>query len=297
MNYWERHIGDYARDTGHLSIMEHGVYTILLDRYYATERPIPADQAHRIARARTEEERAAVDSVLEEFFTLQDGHWINNRCEEVIEEYREGAPAREVKRQNAAERQRRARERRGALFNELAAHGIHPDWNATTAELKTLLNSVKSQPVTQPVTRDVTATRHQTPDTSNNSTLCASSSDDESGAGPTRSTPGDVAYWRPTPEQLNPRIVMAGIPVPEPPDIARMLQAFQDYHSGRHYTEGQCYQKFVNWIQRERINEKPSTGSRHHRPLGFATGDAIGDDWLAAERQREASPGIVSGLD
>lgn len=27
MNYYERHLGDYARDTGHLSIMEHGVYT------------------------------------------------------------------------------------------------------------------------------------------------------------------------------------------------------------------------------------------------------------------------------
>jgi uncharacterized protein YdaU (DUF1376 family) len=51
MNYYERHLGDYAKDTGHLSLLEHGVYTLLLDRYYATESGIPEDQGHRIARA------------------------------------------------------------------------------------------------------------------------------------------------------------------------------------------------------------------------------------------------------
>lgn len=84
MNYWERHIGDYARDTAHLSLLEHGVYTILLDRYYATEEGIPADQAHRLARARTDDERAAVDAVLAEFFRLVDGLWINRRVEEEV---------------------------------------------------------------------------------------------------------------------------------------------------------------------------------------------------------------------
>lgn len=84
MNYWERHIGDYARDTAHLSLLEHGVYTILLDRYYATEQGIPADQAHRLARARADEERAAVDAVLSEFFQLVDGRWVNRRVEEEI---------------------------------------------------------------------------------------------------------------------------------------------------------------------------------------------------------------------
>ena len=59
MNYWERHIGDYARDAGHLSMLEHGAYTLLLDRYYSTEQPIPKDQAHRICRARTRDEKLA----------------------------------------------------------------------------------------------------------------------------------------------------------------------------------------------------------------------------------------------
>lgn len=85
MNYYERHLGDYAKDTAHLSMIEHGAYSLLLDRYYATEAGIPADQAHRVARARTKEERDAVDAVLQEFFRLENGVWLKERCEEEIE--------------------------------------------------------------------------------------------------------------------------------------------------------------------------------------------------------------------
>ena len=80
MNYYERHLGDYARDAGHLTMIEHGAYTLLLDRYYTTEQGIPADQAHRVCRARTREEKEAVDTVLAEFFTLTDGVWVNGRA-------------------------------------------------------------------------------------------------------------------------------------------------------------------------------------------------------------------------
>jgi uncharacterized protein YdaU (DUF1376 family) len=90
MNYYERHLGDYAKDTAHLSMLEHGAYNLLLDRYYATESGIPADQIYRIARAKNRAERSAVDAVLREFFALQGGVWIKNRCEEEIS----GAKAR-----------------------------------------------------------------------------------------------------------------------------------------------------------------------------------------------------------
>lgn len=85
MNYYERHLGDYARDTAHLSLLEHGVYTLLLDRYYATEAGIPDAQKYRLARARSEDERAAVDAVLAEFFALADGVWTQGRVEGEIE--------------------------------------------------------------------------------------------------------------------------------------------------------------------------------------------------------------------
>lgn len=85
MNYWERHIGDYARDAGHLTMLEHGAYTLLLDRYYSTEQAIPSDQAHRVCRARSREERAAVDAVLAEFFHLVNGAWVNGRASREVE--------------------------------------------------------------------------------------------------------------------------------------------------------------------------------------------------------------------
>lgn len=88
MNYYERHLGDYAKDTAHLSMLEHGAYTLLLDRYYATEQGIPEDQIYRVTRARTRKERSAVDAVLREFFSLNDSVWRKNRVEEGIESAR-----------------------------------------------------------------------------------------------------------------------------------------------------------------------------------------------------------------
>ena len=61
-------------------MLEHGAYCLLLDRVYATESGIPADQAHRLARAKSKDERAAVDAVLAEFFTLDSGCWTNGRA-------------------------------------------------------------------------------------------------------------------------------------------------------------------------------------------------------------------------
>lgn len=87
MNYYERHLGDYAKDAGHLSMAEHGAYTLLLDRYYSTELPIPAEQVYRVTHARSRAEKAAVDAVLDEFFTLIDGAWVNGRASLEIKKF------------------------------------------------------------------------------------------------------------------------------------------------------------------------------------------------------------------
>lgn len=88
MNYYSHHIGDYRRDTAHLSLLEHGVYRQLLDMYYLSETKIPAETevVYRRLCARTEDEKRAVDTVLGEFFKLEDG-WIQTRCDKVIAEY------------------------------------------------------------------------------------------------------------------------------------------------------------------------------------------------------------------
>lgn len=100
MNYYKRHLGDYARDTRHLTLAEHGAYTLLLDYYYATERPIPDDRCERIANAYADSERQAVRNVLREFFMQTDDGWRHERADAVIQE----AGSKSLKAKESAER-------------------------------------------------------------------------------------------------------------------------------------------------------------------------------------------------
>jgi uncharacterized protein YdaU (DUF1376 family) len=89
MNYYSHHIGDYLIDTAHLSILEDGVYRRLMDRYYTTEAPLTDDEAalFRVIRARSEDEKEAVRSVLSEFFKLTEAGWTHKRCDLEIAAY------------------------------------------------------------------------------------------------------------------------------------------------------------------------------------------------------------------
>lgn len=86
MNYYKRHLGDYAAATRHLSLLEHGVYTLLLDIYYISEAALPSDDRaiYRLIGARSKEEREAVGIVLQEFFCLQEDGWHQPRCDDEI---------------------------------------------------------------------------------------------------------------------------------------------------------------------------------------------------------------------
>lgn len=171
MNYYEHHLGDYLRDTAHLSMLEDGAYRRLLDAYYIREAPLPLTMrdVFRLVRAQSKQDREAVETVLREFFTETPEGWAHSRCDREIAAYRETIPEREAKRENDRERQRRARERRKSLFEALRGHGIVPPFDTTTGELEALLSRAERRDsgvtVTQPVTRDNTATHTQTPDT------------------------------------------------------------------------------------------------------------------------------------
>lgn len=189
MNYYEHHIGDYAEATAHLSFVEDAAYSRLIRKYYASEKPLPAElkAVQRLVGARTKDEREAVGTVLEEFFTLQDDGWHNARCDEEVEKFQSKQPNAEAKKGNDRERQRRSRERRKALFDELRSHGVVAPWDATNEQLHVALSRVTGgsghAPVTQPVTRDNTGT--QTPDTSHQSPDSINTDDTHSGS-PTR---------------------------------------------------------------------------------------------------------------
>lgn len=161
MNYYEIHIGDYIKATAHLSMLEDAAYRRLMDAYYTREAPLPLDRkaVHKLARAQSKDERAAVDYILDEFFTQADDGWHQSRCDEEIMKYHEKAPRVQENRENAKERQQRSRERRAAMFDELRSHGITAPWDAKTSELQTLLSRAQERVSHAPVTRDDTATQ------------------------------------------------------------------------------------------------------------------------------------------
>mgnify|MGYP000620876735 CR=1 FL=1 len=70
MFYFKFHIGDYRRETQHLTLLEHGVYMTLMSTYYTSEQPLPKDERQllRLAGARTDEEKQAVLDIVNEFF-------------------------------------------------------------------------------------------------------------------------------------------------------------------------------------------------------------------------------------
>ena len=101
MNYYEHHIGDYAEATAHLTFIEDATYTRLIRKYYATEKPLPIDVklVQRLINARSKEEKNSVISVLNEFFTLTDDGWRQERCDHEIARFKD----KQIKARRSAE--------------------------------------------------------------------------------------------------------------------------------------------------------------------------------------------------
>ena len=151
MNYYERHIGDYLKDTAHLSLLEHGVYSRLMDVYYTKETGIPAADVSRLIGARSRDEKAALHVVLQEFFVLDADAYKQARCDREI--------ARVKDKQEKAKRSANARWKPDAAQSEGNADAMrtHSDGNAP---------------------------RHQTPDTSNQSPVTSNQTEDRDGSSP-----------------------------------------------------------------------------------------------------------------
>ena len=89
--YYPFYVGDYLRDTGDLSLLEHGAYHIMLHHYY-TMGGLPADRQklYRICRAFTPDEQKAIDDITKRYFSENgDGNIKNRKAEEVLAERKE----------------------------------------------------------------------------------------------------------------------------------------------------------------------------------------------------------------
>lgn len=143
MHYYQHNIGDYRRDTAHLSLLEHGVYRQLLDMYYLSESPIPGEtqQVFRRLSARTKEEQNVVEIILNEFFELSEEGWIHKRCDVEISDYRHKASK---SRENG---------KKGGRPKSIPEHGEtqqvisgNPEHNQSKPEL---INQLTKEPINQ----------------------------------------------------------------------------------------------------------------------------------------------------
>jgi uncharacterized protein YdaU (DUF1376 family) len=87
MHYYKFNISDYIKDASHLSLLEHGIYRLLLDAYYKDEGPLPEkNRLMRLLCVRTTEEEQALNNVLNDFFIESGSGYINKRCDKELEQ-------------------------------------------------------------------------------------------------------------------------------------------------------------------------------------------------------------------
>lgn len=89
MHYYQHHIGDFLKDTGHLSNEQLGVYMRMLWVYYDTEKPF-TESCDDIAFAVRSDEKT-VHLLLRHFFVQQDDGWHQPRCDREIARFHEKA--------------------------------------------------------------------------------------------------------------------------------------------------------------------------------------------------------------
>ena len=80
MNFFKLYIGDYLRDTGTLTLAQHGAYMLMLMQHYANETPLPTGrELYRLLRADTKLERDAIDFVAAKFWIATEDGLVNER--------------------------------------------------------------------------------------------------------------------------------------------------------------------------------------------------------------------------
>lgn len=91
MHKYLHHIGDFMRDTSHLSPVEECFYRRALDWYYLNEKPFPNDmkEVFRLLRAKGKIQTQAVETVFKDFFFAEENYLKNSRCEKEITAYKE----------------------------------------------------------------------------------------------------------------------------------------------------------------------------------------------------------------
>jgi uncharacterized protein YdaU (DUF1376 family) len=137
VNFYKHYIGDFQRDTSHLSLTERGAYLALMHHYYATERPLPTDMPSlcRIAGAVTKQEKEAVKTVTA-FFESRNGCLWHKRIEAELEKHEGRSDKNRIIALDREARKRAEREEHERTTNRApeAARNVHETCNEPCQE-------------------------------------------------------------------------------------------------------------------------------------------------------------------
>lgn len=284
MHHYAHHIGDFIRDTVHLSPLEECFYRRALDQYYLNESPLPCDMTKlcRRLRASSEAEIAAVTIIIEEFFDLEEDGWHQSRCDLTIEMYQDAEPDVEIKKKNAAERKRRSRERRAKLFESLRAYGIVPPYTTTNVELQAMLdtamaqekpasNTEDSQQSNESVTCDIGVTSQENPcdGTANHKPLTSNHKPETKGNNSLSQNAGEeisitpilVDSWIPEFEVIQKKLRELKYGPCDTAKFDLVLTKFKTRNLGLYQPVGVLVLSLCNWIEAE-IEKKPQAQSQ-----------------------------------
>lgn len=88
MHYYRFDIGDYRRDTAHLTPIEHYIHRSLIDWYYLDEKPIPKET--QVVSRRLSlgiEFNESITNVLNDFYVLHEDGWHHKRIDAALLTY------------------------------------------------------------------------------------------------------------------------------------------------------------------------------------------------------------------
>lgn len=148
MNYYPFHIGDFAAHTSHLSWEEDIAYRRMLDWYYLNEKALPLDAAKVARLIRMPKSLPAIQVVLDEFFVKSGDGWHNKRADQELTAMLAKQEQQATKDEHEADRMRRYRERRAAMFAALRAVQVVPAWDIPMKELQRLYDMHCNAPET-----------------------------------------------------------------------------------------------------------------------------------------------------
>lgn len=120
MIYVQFHLGDWSSNTRLLSVLEKGAYIDLLSIYYASEAPLVRSKYERITARCTDEERAAYDYVLSEFFEEREDGYHNESADQAIAESR--AKSERARASISARWAKKAEKKESADTNEIRSN-------------------------------------------------------------------------------------------------------------------------------------------------------------------------------